>query len=82
MNNHHLQQIIDHYITRFAELNGRGNEEYYKWQIVQRFRPMMDEALAAPDADFPVKLYAVKKLTSNLIDSYTQPFNGLVEFSK
>ena len=82
MNNHHLQQIIDHYITRFAELNGPGNEEYYKWQIVQRFQPMMDEALTATDADFPDKLYAVKKLTSNLIDSYTQPFNGLVEFSK
>ena len=82
MNTQHLQQIIDHYINRFAELNGPGNEEYYKWQIVQRFRPMMDEALAAADVDFPEKLYAVKKLTSNLIDSYTQPFNGLVEFSK
>ena len=82
MNTQHLQQILDHYITRFAELNGSGNEEYYKWQIVQRFRPMMDEALAATDEDFPDKLYAVKKLTSNLIDSYTQPFNGLVEFSK
>lgn len=47
MNNHHLQQIIDHYITRFEELNAPGNEEYYKWQIIQRFRPAMDEALAA-----------------------------------
>ncbi|MCR4621822.1 MAG: hypothetical protein K5663_07030 [Clostridiales bacterium] len=82
MNTQHLQQIIDHYITRFAELNGPGNEEYYKWQIVQRFQPMMAEALAATDADFPEKLYAVKKLTSNLIDSFTQPLNGLVEFSK
>ena len=82
MNILHLQQIIDHYITRFAELNGPGNDEYYKWQIIQRFRPMMDEALAATDAGFPDKLYAIKKLTSNLIDSFTQPLNGLVEFSK
>ena len=82
MNYKHLQQIIDHYIDRFAEINGPGNTEYYKWQIIKQFRPMMDEALAAADADFPAKLYAVKKLTANVIDSYTQPFNGLVEFSK
>ncbi|MCR4621964.1 MAG: hypothetical protein K5663_07770 [Clostridiales bacterium] len=82
MNNQHLQQIIDNYITRFVELNAPGNEEYYKWQIIWQFRPMMDEALAAKDEDFSTKLYSVKKLTSNLIDSYTQPFNGLVEFSK
>ena len=82
MNYQHLQEIIEHYIDLFPETNGPVHMEYYKWQIIYRFRPMMDEALAASDADFPGKLYAVKKLTANVIDSYTQPLNGLVEFSK
>ena len=82
MNTAHLQQIIDNYIGKFDYLNTGGNDEYYKWQIIHRFMPMMDDALAASDQAFPSKLYAVKKLTMNLIDSYTQPFNGLVEFSK
>ena len=82
MNTLHLQQIIENYIRRFEELNSPENAEYYKWQIAKRFQPMMDEALAAKDEEFPAKLYAVKRLTSNVIDSYTQPFNGLVEFSR
>lgn len=82
MNQGHLQQIIDHYIERFDELNGPGHWEYYKWCVIQRFRPMLDEALAAPDDAFPAKLYAIKKFTANLIDNYTQPLNGLVEFAK
>ncbi len=82
MNKEHLQQIIDHYIAEFDELNGPVHMEYYKWQVINRFRPMMDEALAAPDDKFPEKLYAVKKLTRNMIDNYTQPLNGLVEFAK
>lgn len=82
MNYQHLQEIIDHYIDLFPETNGPVHMEYYKWQIIYRFRPMMDEALTASDAEFPGKLYAIKKLTANLIDSYTQPLNGLVEFSK
>ena len=82
MNYQHLQQITDNYMNRFTELNTPPAAEYYKWRIIQVFRPMMDEALAAPDDFFPAKLYEVKKLTANLIDSYTQPLNGLVEFSK
>ncbi len=82
MNYNHLQQIMNHYIAFFPESNGPAHTEYYKWQIIQRFRPAMDEALAATDAEFPTKLAAVKKLTRNLIDSYTQPLNGLVMFSR
>lgn len=82
MNYQHLQEIIDHYIDLFPETNGPVHMEYYKWRIIDRFRSMMDEALAASDEEFPTKLYAVKKLTANVIDSYTQPLNGLVEFSK
>ena len=82
MNKDHLQQIIDNYISRFEELNGPVHMEYYKWRIMKRFRLMMDEALAAPDDEFSAKLYEAKKLSANVIDSYTQPFNGLVEFAK
>ena len=82
MNIAHLNQIIDHYLTRFEELNDSVHMEYYKWQIAFRFKKLMDEALEASDEAFPEKLYEVKKLTENLIDSYTQPFNGLVEFSR
>ena len=79
MNTLHLQQIIDHYLDRFDELNGPVHEEYYKWQIAFQFKKMMDDALEASDEELSDKLYEVKKLTWNLIDSYTQPFNGLVE---
>ena len=82
MNTDHLQQIIDNYISRFEEFNGPVHMEYYKWQIINKFRGLMDEAISASDEEFPAKLYAVKKLTLNIIDSYTQPLNGLVEFSK
>ena len=42
MNYQHLQEIIDHYIDLFPETNGPVHMEYYKWQIIYRFRPMMD----------------------------------------
>ena len=82
MNTEHLNQIINNYLARFEEINGPVYREYYKWQIAFQFKKMMDDALSASDTEFPAKLYSVKKLTENIIDSYTQPFNGLVEFSK
>ena len=82
MNTEHLQQIIDHYLARFEELNGPVHMEYYKWQIACQFKSLMDEALAGPVEEISTKLNAAKNLTQNMIDSYTQPFNGLVEFSK
>lgn len=82
MNTQHLQQIIDNYLGRFEELNDPVHMEYYKWQIAFRFKKLMDEALETSAEAFPGKLYEVKKLTENMIDSYTQPFNGLVEFAR
>ena len=82
MNSIHVQQIFALYIEKFEEINNTTHQEYYKWQIIKRFRNEMDAALAAPAEEFPAKLYEIKKLTANLIDSYTQPFNGLVEFAK
>ena len=82
MNKERFEQIVENYLAKFDELNGPMHREYYKWQIAHQFKPMMDDVINASDNEFPTKLYAVKKLTQNIIDSYTQPFNGLVEFSK
>ena len=79
MNYKNLNDIFEHYIEQFEFINKPGNEEYYKWQIAQKFRPLMDVALASSDEAFPKKLLEVRNLTKNLIDSYLQPFYGLVK---
>lgn len=56
MNDIHMQQIFDHYIDDFEKLNDPEHMEYYKWQIVKKFRPMMDEALETDDSAFAEKL--------------------------
>ena len=82
MNREHLQQIFRHYIDRFEELNDSAHMEYYKWEIVDQFRSVMDDALCSPAESFSSKLYEAKKLSANLVDSYTQPFYGLVKFAE
>ena len=82
MNDIHMQQIFKQYIDNFEKLNDPEHMEYYKWQIVKKFRPMMDEALETDTSGFANKLMEVKKITSNLVDSYTQPFYGLVKFAE
>ena len=82
MNDNNVQQIFSHYIEKFEYINSPKCQEYYKWKIAKRFPSMMNEALAALSEDFSAKLYEVKKLSSNLIDSYTQPFYGLVKFAQ
>ena len=82
MNTRNLNQIINNYIEKFELINGSVHQEYYKWEIAKAFKPMMDEALGSQDEVFPEKLMEVKRLTYNLIDSYTQPFHGLVKFAE
>ena len=82
MNPQKFQDLADHYIAAFEMTNNKQHIEYYKWQMAKSFRPAMDEALAASDEELPRKLYAVKKLTRNVIDSFVQPFHGLSEFAK
>ena len=82
MNTRNLDQIFDNYINKFEYINGSDHQEYYKWEIAKAFKPMMDIALASPDKEFPERLMDVKGLTFNLIDSYTQPFYGLVKFAE
>ncbi len=82
MNGTHFNQIVAHYIEQFEYLNNETNGEYYKWEIAGKFREAMDAALSASDEELPKALYAAKKLSQNLIDSYTQPFNGLAKFAE
>ena len=82
MNHNHVLQIFANYINKFELINNHESSEYYKWQIAKRFHDEMDAVLEAPAEEFPVKLYELKKLTFNLIDSYTQPFYGLVKFAE
>lgn len=82
MNGNNLQQIFQHYIDNFEYINEPGRQEYYKWQVCNSFPDLMKKALSADKDSFPAALYEAKKCTENIIDSYTQPFSGLVEFSR
>lgn len=82
MNKNQMHQIFAHYIDNFELLNDKEHEEYYKWQICAQFKDLMDEALEADPEDFADALYKVKECSVNIIDSYTQPFYGLVEFAR
>lgn len=82
MNKNQMNQIFAHYIDNFEMLNDKDHEEYYKWQICARFKELMDKALEADPEDFADALYKVKECSVNIIDSYTQPFYGLVEFAR
>ena len=83
MNKDNMQQIFSHYLNKFEYITDKnGNDENYKWFIAKRFRTLMDEVLTKSGADFAPALYKVKIATENIIDSYTQPFSGLVEFAK
>lgn len=82
MNDNHVQQIFGHYIEQFERINNPEYCEYYKWQIVKQFHDEMDETLDASPEELPAKLYQMKVLSQNLIDSYTQPFHGLAKFAE
>ena len=82
MNKEQMHQIFAHYIDNFEMINDKEHEEYYKWQVCAEFKSLMDEALEADGEDFADALYKVKVCSSNIIDSYTQPFYGLVELAR
>lgn len=82
MNKNNLYQIFQGYIDKFDFLNNETHGEYYKWQICNEYPTLMKKALESSDDEFPKALYEVKKCTQNIIDSYTTPFNGLVELSR
>ena len=82
MNKAHLQQIFANYINNFEFINNNENREYYKWLIIKKFKTQMDKALLVDKTDFPERLLKLKKLSGNMIDSYTQPFYGLSKFAE
>ncbi len=77
MNQKNLNLIFENYISRFERFNKPAPaepNESYKWAAVQNFRQAFD--LDAPD--FASMLKRACGTTKNIIDSYTQPFGGLV----
>lgn len=82
MNTENMEQVISCYIKNFAMINDEEHQEYYKWQICHEFPILMDEALNSSDENFSKALYKAKSCTSNIIDSFTQPFYGLVKFAE
>ena len=77
-----LHQIFQSYIDNFVYTNDTEHQEYYKWQVCNEFHNLMTKALDAPVDEFRELLYQAKKCSENIIDSYTQPFWGLVHFSE
>ena len=82
MNKEQVHQVFAHYIDNFEMINNKEHEEYYKWQVCATFKELMDDALGADAEEFADALYRVKVCSENIIDSYTQPFYGLVELAR
>jgi len=80
MNRKNLNQIFDAYIQQFEVLNDSQNNESYKWSAIVDFQKAFD--LSVSDDSFAGMLKEAKDATENIIDSYTQPFHGLVEIAK
>ncbi len=82
MNKDKLRAVFKNYIEKFEYLNDDDHTEYYKWQVCHKFRPLMDQALAADTDHFADALFKVRECSENIIDSNTQPFYGLVCFAR
>lgn len=79
MNDQHLDLVFRNYIDRFAEMNGPGHNEAYKWEAVQHFQDHWN--LDADD--FAAMLRKSLGATGNLIDNrVVQPSAGLLELAR
>lgn len=78
MNKKSLNQLFCAYIDKFEYLNNDTNCESYKWEAICKFQSIFN--LDAPD--FASMLKAARDSTENIIDSYTQPFGGLVKLAE
>ena len=76
MNRKNLNQIFDAYIQQFEMLNDSHNNENYKWSAIVDFQKAFD--LSVSDDALSGMLKEAKIASENLIDSYTQPFRGLI----
>ena len=59
-----LQIIFSEYMRRFDELNDPLHAEYFKWIAAKKFKPAMDNALAAGSDDFAQKCRQPSKQAS------------------
>lgn len=82
MNDNNLQQIFSHYTEKFEYVNNPEHNECYKWQVAKEFRMLMDRALSEPVERFAEALNAVNLATKNIVNNFTQPFNGLVKMAQ
>ena len=80
MNPKSLCQLFNAYIEKFEYLNNERNCESYKWEAICSFQRIFD--LSKHGDAFTNMLRAAKKATENIIDSYTQPFGGLVKLAE
>ena len=78
MNRKSLNQIFSAYINKFQFMNEPPQSEGYKWYSIVQFQKVFD--LDAPD--FAAMLKKAKQVTYNIIDSYNQPFGGLVKLAE
>ncbi len=82
MNTNHIQGIFSHYIEQFDVINNEEHNENYKWFVAKEYHALMEDALGLDGPEFAEALYKVKTCTYNIIDSYTQPFYGLVQLAR
>jgi len=80
LNSNSLNGLIASYIEHFERINNNINNENYKWCAIVDFQAAFD--LSAADDAFADMLKKSRDATSNLIDSSTQPFFGLVQLAK
>lgn len=78
MDRNSLNQIFTAYMNKFKFMNEPPQSERYKWFAIAKFQEVFD--LEAPD--FAGMLKKAKQATSNIIDSYNQPFGGLVKLAE
>ena len=78
MNRNSLNQIFTAYINKFQYLNEPPQSEGYKWRSVVQFKEVFD----LDAVDFAAMLKKAKQVTYNIIDSYNQPFGGLVKLAE
>lgn len=81
MNKKSLNQLFSAYIDKFEYLNNDTNCESYKWEAICEFQRVFDLEITDRKA-FINMLKKAKNTTKNIIDSYTQPFGGLVKLAE
>lgn len=78
MNRTRLRQLFANYIDKFEYINSPDLNETYKWIIVQQYQ----ESFNLEASDLAAMLAEVCRISSNLVDSTTQPFYALTIYAR